>query len=239
MLASLALALGCIAGRADAPSSDQWRADLRYLAGEMPRVHPNLFRRIGRPAFDSAVAALDQQIPALDCAGVLVGIARIVARIGDGHTFFDLASGYSGVGFGTYPLVLYAYGDGLYVQAADGAHADLVGGRVTWIGSRPADSVFAAVSELIDAENPMWARRWAPGLVVSPEVLHALGVVQDLAQARFTVAKPGHEVTVELAPWSGARPMVHNGIVMAKGWVDARDGAPRLPPLWQRDQHDD
>ncbi len=238
MLASLALALGCIAGRADAPSSDQWRADLRYLAAEMPRVHPNLFRRLSRAAFDSAVAALDQRIPSLDCPGVLVGIARIVARIGDGHTFFDLVSGYSGVRFQIYPLVLYAFKDGLYVQAADPVHAELVGGRVTRIGSRPADSVFAAAAELIDAENPMWTRRWAPGLLVSPEVLHALGVVQDTALARFTVVKRDHEVTVELAPWSGARPMVHNGIVMAKGWVDVRDGAGRSPPLWQRDPHD-
>ena len=109
---------------------------------------------------------------------------------------------------------------------------------MTRIGSRPADSVLAAAVELIDAENPMWGRRGVPGLLVSPEVLHALGVVQDTAQARFTVVKRDHEVTVDLSPWSGARPMVHNGIVMAKGWVDVREGARRPPPLWQRDPHD-
>jgi hypothetical protein len=67
-------------------SADAWRADLRVLADSLPRKHRNAFAHVSREAFDSAVADLDARIPSLRDYEVIVGLARIVAMLQDGHT---------------------------------------------------------------------------------------------------------------------------------------------------------
>src|SRR6266550_6708422 len=71
-------------------SSDAWREDLRYLARELPNHHANAFHTISREAFAGEVARLDAAIPSLPADEVLVGLMRVVALIGDGHTHLDL-----------------------------------------------------------------------------------------------------------------------------------------------------
>jgi hypothetical protein len=43
-------------------SPAEWRADLHFLATELPRRHANAFFLISRAAFDAEVAALDRRI---------------------------------------------------------------------------------------------------------------------------------------------------------------------------------
>src|SRR5207253_8359890 len=69
---------------------DAWRADLRYLAAELPRRHVNAFHTITRERFAEEVAHLDAAIPRLTNDETVVGLMRIVALVGDGHTHLDL-----------------------------------------------------------------------------------------------------------------------------------------------------
>ena len=92
LLALLALPVGARAQRA--LTEEQWREDLRFLAQELPNRHRNAFDRVKgratRAHFDSAVAALDHRIPSLADHEVVVGMAGLVAMIGDGHTRLTL-----------------------------------------------------------------------------------------------------------------------------------------------------
>jgi hypothetical protein len=65
---------------------NRWRQDLGYLATELPQRHVNLFFQMPRTTFEAAVQDLDRAIPSLTDAQVMVGLARIVALAGDGHT---------------------------------------------------------------------------------------------------------------------------------------------------------
>ena len=112
-----------------------WREDLRFMAEEMPRRHRNLFHTMTRAQFEAAVAALDAKIPSLERHQIIVEMARIAAMAGDGHTNVAPTRDPK-IGFRTYPIRLYLFRDGLYVRAADAAHADLVGGKVIRIDPR-------------------------------------------------------------------------------------------------------
>jgi hypothetical protein len=135
----------------------RWRADLRFLAAEMPKRHRNLFHTLTRAEFDRAVRRLDARIPALRRHEIILELARLAARVGDGHTNVAPARD-SAIAFHAIPLRLYLFADGLYVRAADSAHAGLVGARVVRLGRATAEAAVAAVRPLIGRDNEMGVR---------------------------------------------------------------------------------
>src|SRR6266496_4052720 len=84
----------------------RWREDLLYMAGEMPRLHRNLFHTMTRERFESAVRRLDERIPSLARHQIIVEMARIAALVGDGHTNIAPTRDPK-IGFRTYPLKFY------------------------------------------------------------------------------------------------------------------------------------
>lgn len=185
---------------ATATTRDQaWRDDLRYMAREVRRLHANAFFTTSRTDFDSAVAALDANIPTLTDAEIVIEMMRLVAMLGDGHTqIFD----YSGAGgFRTYPIRLQWFGDQLYVVAASADYAGFIGMRVTHIGSLSAADAHAAVTPLIAHYNDYGLRKKSPRLMVTPEVLYTLGITTSMEQAPFTlIDASGTEYQLHLNP---------------------------------------
>ena len=86
---------------------------------------------------DEARTWREERVPDLTREQVIVELARIVAAIGDGHTYMNLRS--PEVGFHGLAVRLYVFRDGLYVLAAKSEHSAIVGGRVVRVGSRAAD----------------------------------------------------------------------------------------------------
>jgi hypothetical protein len=202
-------------------NSEAWREDLDFLAEELPKRHANLFHTMTQAQFDQAVLALRERIPALERHQVIVELARIVALIGDGHSRLDLADG-PNVAFQRYPLRLYLYSDGLFVQAADDAQA--VGARVLAIGDTPIAQAYARVRELIARDNEMWVQHAAPSLLVIPEVLHSLELIADMRRAQLTIEQPTRaRATIELRPCAPGASIE---------WIDAAE--PTDAPLWLR-----
>lgn len=240
MAAALAIAAASRAAPASNPppvtadGAREWREDLRFMASEMEKRHRNLFHTVSRERFEAAVRSLDARIPSLARHQILVEMARIVAMVGDGHT--NLAPTRDPrVGFRTYPLRLYLFADGLAVRAASREHADVVGAKVVRIGSSSADQAYRAVRELIGRDNEMDARFFAPHLLVMPEVLHALGLIDDMEDAAFTLDVGGTVRTLRLSPAGPAEllaPETDTTWMPRPELVDARDGAARPTPLW-------
>jgi hypothetical protein len=213
----------------------RWRADLRFLAAEMPKRHRNLFHRLTREEFDRAVRRLDARIPTLRRHQIILELARLAARVGDGHTNVAPARD-SAIGFHALPIQLYLFADGLYVRAADSAHAGLVRARVVRLGRVTMEEAVAAVRPLIGRDNEMGARYAAPFLLVMPEVLHGLGLIDDLDRVPLLLERDGRREEVVLAP-AGLAPLVARDTDRSweprPGWIDAR-GAPDGWPLWLR-----
>lgn len=178
-------------------SSEAWRDDLHYLARELPSRHVNAFHTVSRETFDAEVSRLDADIPRLNGDEIIVGLMRIVALVGDGHTHLDLPPSYL-----RYPLELQWFGDELRVIAAQAPYHAAVGARVLMIGSTPLADVMKRTTELVPrSENEGRTRFTATIQLTSPEVLHGLGVINDRANAPFVLeTTPGARATIMLSP---------------------------------------
>src|SRR5262245_57631279 len=207
--------------------AENWRDDLRYMAQEMPKRHRNLFHTTTRERFDAAVRKLDARIPHLERHQIIVEMARIVAMVGDGHTTVQGLLYGDKVGFRYYPIALYLFKDGLFVYAAAPPYASAVGCRVTRIGKASAEDAARAVSDLIFRDNEMAIKERVPLLLTTPEVLHAVGLIDDMESARFVIEREGRTDTLELTPVEGPRPSNDNWALGQRfsrlpDWVDRK-----------------
>ena len=217
--------------------AEKWREDLRFMAAEAERRHRNLYHTVSRAEFAAAARRLDERIPRLARHQIIVELARIMARVGDGHTNVAPTRDPK-INFRTLPVRLYLFRDGLFVRAARKDHAHLVGARVTRIGNATADEAIKRAGGIVGQDNEMGLRFFAPHLLAMPEVLHALGLSEDLEAPRFTVEQEGRRREVVLRPIAPADllPPDTDTTWMAKEhWVDMRDAASAPAPLWLRD----
>lgn len=247
MLSPIALALlGTLAlpgaradlqpARSDSTFVRHWREDLAYLARELPRRHADLFHSMRREQFDSALAALDRKLPGLARHQVIVELARLVALAGDGHTAV-MPTRDPKIGFRAYPVKLYFFKDGLFVRSAARAHADLVGARVVRIGRLTADEAYRAVRVLIGRDNEMSARYFAPFLLVMPEILHAIGAIDEPDVAPLLLEQAGARTIALLRPAGPAAMLPADtdaSWAQDDGWVDLRGADGPGTPLWLR-----
>ena len=113
--------------------------------------------------------------------------------------------------FGThlYPLRLYAFSDGIFVVDALPPYGGLIGDRVAGIGGHDVDAVLDAVEPLIPRDNHQQVLSNGPRLMVTAEILHGLGLIDDPAlPLAFEFATAG-EVAVVPVPmvayerWAG------------------------------------
>jgi len=219
----------------DSAAARAWREDLRFMAAEMDQRHRNLYHTVSRATFDSAVASLDQRIPALARHEIIVELARIAALVQDGHT--NVASTRDPqIGFTTLPVKLYFFKDGLFVRAAHRSHAKLTGSRVVRIGGMTPDQAYTRVRELVGRDNEMDARFFAPFLLAMPEVLHALRITGSPDEATFSLELGGKRQSVTLRPLGPASMMPPDTDVSwwpDSAWTDMR--APGAAPLWLRE----
>ena len=226
-----------------AAEAEKWREDLRYLAEEMPKRHRNLFHSMTREQFEGAVKNLHERIPTLTRNQIIVELTRLVAMVKDGHTSIAGLMSDPKIGFRSYPLSLYFFKDGLFVITADRVYAAAVGARVLQIGNASAEEAYKAVRELVfhDAHNEFGIKASAPFALVTPEVLHALGLIEDMEKASFVLEKDGKRMTLELKPWARAAASAHQGMwdyIKPQGWVDARDASAAPAPLWLKNVRD-
>ena len=224
----------------DKAEAERWREDLRYMAEQMPLRHNNLFHTMTRAQFDAAVRRLDERIPQLARHQIIVEMARIAAMVGDGHTNVAPTRDPK-IGFRQLPVKLYLFKDGMFVRAAERSHADLLGARVVRIGTAQADEAVARAREIIGRDNEMGIKFFAPHLLVMPEVLHALGLVEDMEAVSLTVEQGGKRREVTLRP-AGAADLIPPDTDMTwmpkAGWVDMRAAATSPAPLWLKDATD-
>ncbi|MGZ5492825.1 MAG: hypothetical protein ACXW3E_04765 [Thermoanaerobaculia bacterium] len=229
----LFLALGALFLLVNASPSETsaWRDDLRFMAAEMEKTHKNLYHTISRGQFAAMVAKLDQAIPKLTRAQIIVEMMKIAAAVGDGHTNINSARDPK-IGFRSLPVALYFFDDGLYVRAARSDLGAIVGARVVKIGRSTADDAYARVKPVIARDNEQGVRFWAPAFLVMPEILQATGIVDD---AENVVLELENGRTVTLHPSGPFEPLPSDtdvSWIRHEGWIDARG---TTDPLWLRD----
>jgi ketosteroid isomerase-like protein/tetratricopeptide (TPR) repeat protein len=179
---------------------DRWRYDLDYLVRRMERVHFNLYAKVPKETFLEAVRELKGRIDTLKDEEIAVGVQRILALVGDGHTVSAWRPRRDEP-LRRYPLELYLYQEGLYVRSAAPEHADIVGARVLKIGRATAAEALAAVEPLCSRDNAMGVKLQSPIFLANPAVLSYLKIAKDMDGVSLVVQTPtGKEVKAELKP---------------------------------------
>ncbi len=166
-----------------APTRDgRWTQDIQYLAAQLPYLHINAFTRTTRADFERAAAKLNADVPKLTDQQIVVGMMRLVASIGDGHT---RAFPHGSLGYRRFPIEPYWFSDGLYVAAAAEPYRKAIGAKIIQIGGTDTDTVFEAVKPLVPAENRAILKSATPLYMITPEILYGLGIVPEMDKARF------------------------------------------------------
>lgn len=221
-----------------------WREDLDFLDDRIRSLHPDPFATISEPDFAAAIADLHARLDHLERHSAVLGIARVVALLRDGHSSLLWGFDHSGIDpalhMRAHSLEYYDFDDGLFVRTAAPELAQVVGGRVLRLGDADARQALDAVAPLVSHDNAMRVRFIAPYLLAMPEVLHGLGLAPDLERIDLVVERDGREVAVRLRPVSTAQAGVGSTLDFAlgdpdprAGWVDMADGVE--PPLYLRE----
>ncbi len=225
----------CQAQNSQKSETDKWREDLQFLATELPKRHKNLFAKMTREDFDKAVKDLDKQIPTLTGNQIALEFARIVTMVRDGHTSM-IPMIEPTLSFRAFPIKIYLFKEGFFVQSASSEYANIVGGKVIKIGNTPIEKAFQMISPYIPKDNEMGAKSFAPLYLISPEVLQAIGIVKANEKIEFTIEKAGKNITLQPITTISYNEMFdHN---FRKNWVDARNSSTNPTPFWIKNDNE-
>lgn len=165
--------------------SQCWHEDLAYLAKELPAKHKNLFFKLTKDEFHKEVADLDRQIPSLSDDQITVGLMKLAASVGDGHTVISNRG--NPLLTTVLPMNFYQFKDGIFIVAADEKYRQALRGRVIRIGNMDTQSAGRAISTAISHENDAWLKGAIPFMLKYPRFLAALGITPSAKHAVFKV----------------------------------------------------
>lgn len=230
--AALVLGVACTSGAAQPVVDPAVAADVRKLAAEMERIHPDLFHSVSRAQFDGAVDDLVARLPELERDQLLVELLRIIAMTGerDGHMgLFPLVDHAQDLHLA--PIRVWSFSEGMFVVASPEQPA-LVGARLVEIEGRPANEVAALVRPLVTRDNESSLILRLPEFMITGEILHGLGIAPSADKVRLTLERAnGERFEAELPTLTG--PAYWN--LIEHVW--APPPPPAAPtPLWLRNQ---
>jgi hypothetical protein len=145
----IALAAALLVGAAPgalAYTAAQWQTDLQFLVSTLERMHPNLFFHVSAADFNAAVNELNQSIPQLSDAQIVVGMMKLVAMVGDEHTVVVPP-------FTPLPIRFRWFSDGLFVEATSADYSQVEGAKVIQIGNMSTDQAYAAIDTVVAHQN--------------------------------------------------------------------------------------
>ncbi|HEY6326703.1 MAG TPA: hypothetical protein VIW73_09370 [Candidatus Cybelea sp.] len=124
--------------------------------------------------------------------------------------------------FFVFPIKVYRYPQGVYIQAAAPTYRDLVGARITSVGGVDIAEVERRLDTVADASN-LWTKRWWLPFSFRGEVFKALGLSTTANRARFGLELSGREQYVELPVLRKPFFVGYNlGALPSSNWVDGR-----------------
>jgi len=173
----------------------QWQADVGFLGDELPKRHRNAYHRMKREDFEAAVDKLYNAVPSMADDEIVVDMMKLVAMVRDGHTYMEAMPFFRS---GIFPISMYKFNDGVYVQKAAPAYAEMVGSKVVRIGNASIDQALSAVGPVIAADNEMGVLDRGPIYLVLPEILSGLKLISDKHTLTVVVSKDGKERSFDL-----------------------------------------
>lgn len=191
------------AGPAAAQSAK--RAEVEALRRFAETTHPRGREAAADADWRARWDALAAEADGLSEGQYFVRTRRALGWFKDGHTAplpFEFIGGPpAGSAFALHlPIRARAFQDGVYVTAAAGAGAPLLGARITRVGEMESGALIRAIAEQWPG-NDAWAHRWAGSHFGSPALLQGMGAVRAAAAPiTFEAERNGRRIRVRLTP---------------------------------------
>jgi hypothetical protein len=187
------------AALADPDRVAAWIKDLETLTQNLPKKHKHAFFKIKKLEFEEAAEKVRKRIPELKDHEILVEFVKLAALLGDEHT--EVGAGPNATPFRRYPLEIVWLGDEVYIAAAREDQKELLRAKIAAIGELPLGKVLERLAPLSASANASGAKQAALYWLLSAEALHAVGVVEDMEKAQFSVVDDtGKKRTFVLTP---------------------------------------
>lgn len=186
----------------DATRDGRWQQAVEYLGSQLPYLHVDPYFKVSEADFQKSVTELANQVPDLNDEQIIVGIMRIVASIGDGHT--RTYPNAKPVRFASLPLEMRWMDGELIIVAASPEYEQAVGATVVQIGDHSVQDVLEAVKPLIPADNDMEILNDTPQYMAMPAILFGLDLIPQKDRVTFGFEEQdGSRFDLELQPGSG------------------------------------
>ncbi|WP_425448864.1 hypothetical protein [Dethiothermospora halolimnae] len=119
-------------------TNQQWLEDIDYLQKELPKKHKNIYHTLKKEDFNKEISDLKNRISELEGYEIKYELSKIIANIGDAHTFLD-------PGFTQneklYPLITAWYGGELRVIGTHKKYKNFIGKELIGINNIPIEDI--------------------------------------------------------------------------------------------------
>jgi tetratricopeptide (TPR) repeat protein len=202
----------------------EWQDDLNFLKSTVHNDYSFLFKKTTAEDFDNAVDELYKSIPNMQEHEIVVAFSKLVSSFKYGHTQL----GFRGLPnpFHQLPINLYQFKDGVYIQGVHKDYKQALGAKVIAIANKPIDVALKAIYPVVPSENNQFFKAYGFRYLISPEVLHAQGVIKELSNTvEFTLEKEGKTFNLKFDALPMGEQMPHNyGFIQQnENWLDARN----------------
>lgn len=203
-------------------SPAQWQEDIRELQKTVHTSYPFLFKKVTADHFDAATEQLIREVPQLQDHEVAVGISRLVALFGYGHTSLDWDGGVAKSH--RIPVNMYWFNDGIYLEGVHKNHPQALGAKVIKVEGKDIQDVIQSIRPMFPVENEQFFKAYILNDLCLPEVLHAQKVTSALKNSiSLTLEKNGTQfIETFTAQADLIVPRKYGFITPGSDWLGAR-----------------
>ena len=178
----------------------KWKEDVKFLANELPKRHKNLFFKTNSLEFKKAAASLCKTINSMTDAEAILGMAQLIATVGDNHTILELSQ--QRVGFRRFPIWLRWFDDGLFVEGITDSAENAIGCKVKKIGKMRIERIYSEMKKFLPHESTPCLKQMSQRHLNMVEFLYEVGAINSPDTGSYCLEDSrGTTFTVNLGPF--------------------------------------
>ncbi len=159
-----------------------WAYDLDFLYGELKRVNPDYRDKPFPPELERRYSDLKKNVSKLSDEEIFFGMGRMLAVLHQGHVAL-----FNPPNDRHLPINLYAFPEGIFIIDASDEYKNLIGSRVTSIGSMPSEEALRKISEASSVDGNMQYLWGGPARLASAYFLKGMGAIKSLDSVPITI----------------------------------------------------
>ncbi|GMQ62560.1 S41 family peptidase [Vallitalea maricola] len=171
-----------------------WRQDISYLAKNLKSRHKNLYHTISKNELGKETNLLLEKIPDLNNIGRVIGIKRLVAKIGDGHTTVI-----ENMNVRYFPLKFMIFEDGIVVTNTTQEYKEILGTKLIQIGNEPVENIIDKMGDMISRDNDVQLLKGTLNYLINADFLYEYGYIKDIKESKYVFQNSeGEKITLDL-----------------------------------------